>query len=265
MSSFIDDVYQSQNRQVYSHGVKMNDGDHFNEFLSENVASRLYDETEQKELEILLRSTNSTDFIRENLIVSLTTENKKIKTIWEVGEAIAEAYLTMECTIVWPWNVNRDKRVEQASLAGADLVGFQVEEERVTFVFGEVKTSSDQSIPPRVVYGTDGLTQQLIKLVVDPSKIHQLIRWLFSRCKTNSLKEYYLSALKLFNDCTDKAYLLYGILVRDTEYDDRDLKVTSQKLGEVIDAPTICHLCAIYIPCTVSDLPHRVIIKGNDQ
>ncbi len=104
----------------------MKDGAHFDNFLTENVASRLYDESENKELEALLRSFDSTDFIRKNLIDSLTSNSRKSKNTWEVGEAISEAYLTMEYNIVWPWNVTRDKRNEKASLPGADLVGFKV-------------------------------------------------------------------------------------------------------------------------------------------
>ncbi len=114
------------------------------------------------------------------------------------------------------------------------------------------------------MYGNEGLTQQLLNLVENPAMLHQLIRWLFSRCKTNTLRKYYVSALKLFSDSMDKAYLLYGILVRDTQYDEKDLISTSQKLGYRIDSPTTCHLVAIYLPCTISDLHHRVIGIDND-
>ena len=75
---------------------------------------------------------------------------------WEIGEALAECMLAAgpRCEIRWPWHSVRDCRTPRASLPGADLVGFCRKGEVVLLLFGEVKTSQDESSPPRVMYGT---------------------------------------------------------------------------------------------------------------
>ena len=257
MASFIDVVYENQNRRVFWCGVEMTDCDDFNTFMTENVASRLYDEEEQTEFETHLRSLGNTDFARENLDAVLAADTEENEG-WVVGEAIAEAFLTQEHNVVWPWNMKRDKRNPKASLAGADLVGFKVEGSKVQFVFGEVKSSSDPDSPPGVMKGRSGMTNQLKNLAGDFSLMGRLIRWLFSRCRTESHKELFNSAMKLFVDSGNNAMLLYGVLVRDTPPVEKDLREGGLKLAEVISPPAICHLFAIYIPCTVADLPCRV-------
>ena len=258
MASFIDVVYENQDRQVFWCGMKMTDGDGFNAFMTEKVASRLYDEEEQAEFETHLRGLSNTNFARENLDVFLAADTEESKDGWVVGEAIAEAFLTQEHNVVWPWNMNRDKRNPRASLAGADLVGFKVDGPKVQFAFGEVKTSQDSNSPPGLMKGPKGMPDQLTNLAEDSSLIWGLIRWLFSRCRTQPHKEFFRSAMKLFVDSGCKITSLYGVLVRDTSPIEKDLRRGGQKLAEVVNPPAICHLFAIYIPCTVTDLPYRV-------
>ena len=257
MASFIDVVYENQNRQVFWCGVEMTDCEDFNTFMTENVASRLYDEEEKTEFETHLRGLSNTDFGRENLDAILAADTEEGKD-WVVGEAIAEAFLTKEHGVVWPWNMKRDKRNPKASLAGADLVGFKVQGSKVQFAFGEAKSSSDPNSPPRVMKGRNGMTNQLKNLAEDFSLIYTLVRWLFSRCKTKSHKKLFDSAMELFVDSGGKAMFLYGVLVRDTPPMEKDLRKGGRKLAEVISPPAICHLFAIYIPCTVADLPDCV-------
>ena len=257
MTSFIDVVYENQNRQVFWRGVKMTDCDDFNTFMAEDVASRLYDEEEETEFQMHLRGLGNTDFAHENLAAILAADAGESDS-WAVGEAVAEAFLTHEHGIVWPWNMRRDKRNPKASLAGADLVGFRVEGSKVQFAFGEVKSSSDSDSPPRVMKGRNGMTDQLKNLAEDFSLICRLIRWLFPRCRTESHKELFNSAMELFAGSGNRAMFLYGVLVRDTPPIEKDLRKGGRKLAEVINPPAICHLFAIYIPCTVADLPCRV-------
>lgn len=159
MASFIDVVYENRDRQVFWSGVKMTDGDDFNTFVTKNVASRLYDEEEQAEFKAHLRGLSNTNFASENLDVTLAADAAESKKPWDVGEAIAEAFLTQEHNVVWPWNMNRDKRNPNASLTGADLVGFRIEDSKAQFIFGEVKAPSiDSSSPPTVMKGPTGMT-----------------------------------------------------------------------------------------------------------
>ena len=257
MASFIDVVYEDQDRQVLWCGVEMTDCDEFETFLTKNVASRLYDEEENTEFEMYLKGISNAGFMRENLDAVLAAYAEQIDG-WVVGEAMAEAFLTHEHDIVWPWNMKRDKRNPKSSLAGADLVGFRVEGSKVQFAFGEVKSSSESRQPPQVMRGSDGMTNQIKNLSKDLSLISTLIRWLFSRCRTASHKELFNSALKSFDDSRGKAISLYGVLIRDTQPNEKDLKNSGRKLAEVIVPSTTCYLFAVYIPCAIADLPCRV-------
>jgi len=255
MVPFIEVVYESRNPQVFLHGLKMNDDDDFKMFMTEKVASRLYDVEEQTEYESYLRGLSNTDFTRENMDDCLVPGTVMSKEWWDISEAIAEAFLTEEHNIIWPWNMSRDKRNPNASLAGADLVGFKVEESKVQFVFGEVKSSHDPENPPRVMVG---MTNQIKNLAENSRLKYGLIRWLFSRCKTGAYENFFRSAMKLFMNSEGKDISLYGVLVRDTQPTEHDLKKSRGKLTEVINPPSICHLIALYLPCMVADLPYRV-------
>ncbi|NCC61037.1 MAG: hypothetical protein EOM12_08860 [Verrucomicrobiae bacterium] len=56
-------------------------------------------------------------------------------------EALAEAWLEKEHKVIWPWNMERDKRNANASLPGADLVGFVENGSEIRLILGEVKSS----------------------------------------------------------------------------------------------------------------------------
>ncbi len=258
MASFIGAIYSNHDGQVFWYGVEMTEGDDFNRFLTKNVASRLYDEEGQSEFETHLRSLGDSGFVQGNLDGLVTSSTEEIGTGWRVGEAIAEAFLAQEHSIVWPWNMNRDRRNSRASLPGADLVGFKVDGSNVQFAFGEVKTSSDSGSPPGVMKGDKGMTNQLKNLSENYSLIRRLIEWLFYRCRGGPYEDFFNSAMSMFVGSGKKAFSLYGVLVRDTQPNETDLSQSGQTLARILNHPTICHLFAIYIPCTVDGLPHRV-------
>ena len=104
----------------------MKDGDAFNLFISNEVSVRLYDEEGKAEFEAYLQDLADTGFARDSLEEILAAEISE-KPSWAAGEAVAEVYLSREYEITWPWNMERDKRHPNASLPGADLVGFIVE------------------------------------------------------------------------------------------------------------------------------------------
>ena len=110
----------------------------------------------RSEFETYLQNLASTGFARDSLEEILAAEISE-KPSWAVGEAIAEAYLSREYKVTWPWNTERDKRHPNASLPGADLVGFIVEGEATRLVLGEVKSSTDIKTPPSVMSGRSGL------------------------------------------------------------------------------------------------------------
>ena len=249
--------YETQDRQVSWCGVCLTDGDSFDTFMTNDVASRLHDEEGTNEFETHLRGLANTGFARNSLDEILAAAIPEERD-WAIGEAVAEAYLGQEHDITWPWNMERDKRTPKASLPGADLVGFKISGEEVRLALGEVKTSTDANTPPNVMNGRSGMTHQIDNLAKNLALISQLLKWLLPRCKGTSHEASFNAAITLFLDSGNKAIALFGVLVRDTQPNELDLKARGQTLADTLQAPTTCQLVAIYLPCAISDLPARV-------
>jgi len=249
--------YEGQSQQVFWHGVSMDEGNEFETFMTNDVASRLHDEEGSAEFESHLRSLVNTGFARDSLDAVLAAVLPEERD-WAVGEAMAEAYLAREHSVIWPWNMERDKRNPNASLPGADLVGFRITGGNVQLVLGEVKTSSDLNTPPGVMNGRSGMKHQLDNLANNLSLICQLLKWLLPRCKGTEHEASFNQAVGLFLNSGNKAITLFGVLIRNTQPKEQDLLARGQHLAESIQRPTICNLIAIYPPCEIADLPARV-------
>lgn len=249
--------YEGHDRQVSWHGVSMEDGDGFDTFITNDVASRLHDEEGSAEFETHLRSLANTGFARDSLDTILAAEIP-VECDWAVGEALAEAYLASGHNITWPWNMERDKRNPHASLPGADLVGFRVADGEVQLALGEVKTSTDTNTPPGVMNGRSGMAHQIDNLVSNLSLICQLLKWLLPRCKGTQHEASFNEAVSLFLRSGNSAIALFGVLIRDTEPSELDLRARGQHIAGSLQDPTTCYLIAIYLPCPISDLPVRV-------
>lgn len=254
--------YESQDRQVSWLGVKMAARDDFDAFMTNDVASRLKDEEGKKEFEAHLRGLATTGFARESLRAILEAEVSEERD-WAIGEAVAEAYLEREYGVIWPWNMERDKRALNASLPGADLIGFKANGNIVRLVLGEVKTSSDKRTPPQVMYGRSGMTHQIDNLANNLGVICQLLKWLLPRCKNTKYESSFNKAIALFLESGNKAIALFGVLIRDTAPDELDLKGRGQALADKINTPTTCQLIAIYLPFNIAELPERVLGGGS--
>ena len=254
--------YEGRDHQVSWCGVRMEDGDRFKRFLINDVASRFYDREGSDEFEAQLRGLANTGFAHDNLEAILAAEVPEERD-WAVGEAIAEAYLGREHKIIWPWNMERDKRNPMASLPGADLIGFRIEGEDVRLALGEVKSSSDANAPPSVMNGRSGMLQQIDKLANDLSLICQLLKWLWPRCKGTEHEPSFKTAVGLLLDSENKAVALFGVLIRDTQPNKLDLQARGRTLAGTLQDPTTCHLLAIYLPCAIADLSFRVSGGGS--
>ena len=250
--------YEGQDRQVSWQGVSMKDGDAFNSFMSNDVSARLYDEEGKAEFEMYFEDLADTGFARDSLEEILAAEISE-KPNWAVGEAIAEAYLSREYKITWPWNMERDKRHPNASLPGADLVGFIVEGETTRLVLGEVKSSTEMRAPPSVMSGRSGLMHQIDNLANDLSLVRQLLIWLLLRCKETVYETSFKAAVRLFLESGNKALALFGVLIRDTQPDELDLRTQGRTMAGKLQHPTTCCLIAIYLPCDIVDLPSRIL------
>lgn len=254
--------YEHRDRQVAWCGINVVDGDIYHSFMKNEVASRLHDEEGAQEFETCLRGLATTGFARGSLNAILDAEVPEERS-WAVGEALAEAYLESELDITWPWNMERDKRTPKASLPGADLVGFEIKNDVIRLALGEVKTSSDIDTPPNVMNGRSGMTHQIDNLASNLGLINQLLRWLLPRCKGTAHEESFSAAIRLFLGSGNKAVALFGVLVRDTQPNELDLKTRGQSLANTLRAPATCQLVAIYLPCNIEDLPTLVSAGGS--
>ena len=257
MSTLTTLIYDSQDQQVSWQGVYMPGGDCFGTFMSTEVASRLYDHEGKAGFEGHVRALANTGFAIESLNAILAADIPEDRD-WAIGEALAEAYLSHELGIIWPWNTERDKRHYNASLPGADLVGFSITGDSVRLALGEVKTSSDVATPPSVMNGRSGMTIQIDALASNLSLIVRLLKWLLPRCKGTSHEDTFNSAVGLYFESGNKAVALFGVLVRDTKPNEKDLESRGRTLAKTIRTPTACQLIALYLPCRIHDLPTRV-------
>ncbi|WP_266169101.1 hypothetical protein [Dyella subtropica] len=243
-------------------GISLSAGDAFSSFLAGEVSARLNDETGKTSFATHLTGLASTGFAIESLGRILGAESPEERD-WAVGEALAEAWLTNQHGVVWPWNMDRDKRTPKASLPGADLIGFVTVDNRTCLALGEVKSSSDTSTPPNVMNGRKGMTQQLEALIANLSLLYTLVRWLQARCHQTAVQTDFDAAIRHLLESGNKAIALFGVLVRDTQPNELDLKKRATKLGRTIASPTACDLIALYLPCTVQSLPDLVKQGGS--
>ncbi|MFT5327027.1 MAG: hypothetical protein ACI8P0_004913 [Planctomycetaceae bacterium] len=169
---------------------------------------------------------------------------------WEVGEAYGEAFLTAQRKCHFPWSDRWDQRKDKSSLPGADLAGLQVTGDKslpFRFAFGEVKTSTQATYPPGVMYGQKGLKRQLDDLRDRVSIRNTLVRYLMVRAIDSDWEHKWKSAAeRYFKASTDIA--VFGVLIRDVPPDRRDLSARAK--GASRKQPTKMHLelLAIYLP-----------------
>ena len=118
---------------------------------------------------------------------------------WGIGEAFAEIALEDGHEAMFPWPTGFDKRATKASLPGPDLVGMQ-HHATPRFVFGQVKASSENRIPPQVVNSSeDCLRNQMKQLRHSPADRQQLISWLLVRMRDTEWEEAFNEALKHYS------------------------------------------------------------------
>ncbi|NMB01414.1 MAG: hypothetical protein GX971_07870 [Firmicutes bacterium] len=249
--------YQSKNNQVSWTGFEFPSSDEFDGFLRNKVTARLADIEGKTEFEQYLRGLANTGFANENIDKVLNAAIPEERD-WAVGEALAESWLSQEHSVVWPWNMEKDKRNPKASLPGADLIGFQRDGDSTVLVVGEVKTSSERKSPPGVMNGRSGMKNQLDSLANDLSLIGQLLRWLLPRCKNTKYEPLFQSAVSTYFESGNRELALFGVLIRDTEANESDLKSRGNALSKIICCPTRCALLALYIPHDISSLPSYV-------
>lgn len=242
------------------HGVSLDEVE-CREHLQNSVKYNLYDREEwQDSLDRLRALRDETGFeASDGLLADIQAlESEEIEVQqFRVGEAYAEVILEQEFSCRFHWNENRDARNPKGNKTGADLVGFIEVEGQVLFLFGEVKTSSETANrPPQVMTGAKGVESQLRDLYDDRFKRLVLITYLKNKMRhfpdghpfridfEASQRAYYLGI---------EDFHLIGVLVRDVEYDERDVSLSYGRLRDHILVPKGIKLLALYLPIHKED------------
>ncbi len=215
--------------------------------MSADITERARDVTFENDVANKLQDLASTGASAEWLAEFLDEAASHEVLSWQVGEAIAEAVLESSHGVNFPWNVRRDERNPRASLQGADIVGISEEPQGCRLVFGEVKSSSDQSSPPRVVTGKSGLDKQLERLIEDNKLKYALIKWLLARVG-EAAGTSFDEALTAFIESEGTSVRFIGVLVRDTPASEKDVSRRGRALGGQVPEPGSVELYAMYMP-----------------
>jgi len=221
--------------------------------LAQRIPAILNDTAGKRRVEEVLgglaQTAFSADHLRNALSVTRTVYD------WQVGEAMAEAYLVDHRRCEFPWPSGRDLRNPEASPAGADLVGFQAHEGTARFAFGEVKTSAEAKWPPQVLTGRHGLAKQLESLRDSrPVKDHLAIVYLAHRASRAEWEPRYRQAAARYL-AKESDVSLFGFLVRDVDPKPEDLPSRARPLAANCPPDTSIELRALYLPPgTISSL-----------
>lgn len=239
-------------------GHDVEDDLRFNRYLRDVVSPRIAGSDNSFESTLLGLATTGMETEFVGRLLNATSEPKS----WEIGEALAECLLRdgADREVHWPWNTVRDRRTPRASLPGADLVGFQCEGDAVLLLFGEVKTSSDRSTPPSVMNGGSGMAWQLERSASQLDVQRSLLQWLYARCATDLHLQLYEKAVARYLSSEGTDFLLVGVLIRDTEPSELDLKARGRSLAAALPQPTRIELVAWYLPVRIAKWPE--VLQG---
>ena len=217
----------------------------------------VFDDSGKTNILALLSGLAETDFEKSQVKRILT--NTKIPENWRVGEALAESYLVHQMDCFFPWPDGRDERKTGSSLPGADLVGFQKEEDEDFFAFGEVKTSAEQSYPPSAIYGRTGLKRQLEDLKDSTEIKDDLVKYLCYRASAAPWKDQYQGATKKYIKNNANVRII-GFLVRDVKPHRDDLRVRVEKLAKDTHTDMKIKLFAVYLSAgSISTLSLKIM------
>lgn len=191
-------------------------------------------------------AVKSTGFSEESFIEIF--ENREVENHWRIGELVAESVLERKYNVRFYYNASRDSKNLRTNLTGADLIGFCDIDNDICFLFSEVKTSEDEDTPPNVLYGKTGMVHQLENLKTDKKKRHDLVKWIWSKAIKieGKFKQECSCALSNYVQSDYSKIQLVGVLVRDTQPNERDLKSRARALHGNIPVNMKLKLISLY-------------------
>lgn len=228
---------------------------HFDNYISERVNLRYYDSEGNRQLKTIFDDFIGTGF-DDSLLKIINTNSDKIS--WRIGETLVECYLEDFCNARFPYNYSRDAKNPKSNLQGADIVGLVSIDSESLFLFGEIKTSSEVSCPPKVIYGKNGLISQLKNLITEENTRLNLIRWL--GFKVSSLDEShqdrknYKAASEVYLNSNSEKMKVIGVLLRDIQPNEDDIKIVFQKTSICLRESTKLELLTLYLPVKIEEL-----------
>ena len=228
-------------------------------------ASRVKSKIQQSDTTVLLEEylVEMTDTGFDTSALQAQVQSPPRAKDWEVGEAFAQVMLEDRFDASFPWPTSWDKRARNASLPGPDMPGFH-RRKCPRFLFGEVKSSSEEKTPPKVAKnGDDSLCKQVIRLLTSAPHRQQLVEWLLVRTReSRQWRPIFDEAIKCY--ANDDACIC-GILVRGgTPPTVNDLSSVQGDLETVADKFDVL-LIAFYLPFEKSQWVDLVYGKGLQQ
>lgn len=234
--------------------------------LAGPVAPVLFDHGGTADIAALLESLLDTDFESDGLAKILNDDTPPKN--WEVGEVLAEVYLTHHHDSEFPWPDGRDIRKPKSSLPGADMIGFHGKNVETRFAFAEVKTSAENKYPPQVVRsGEHSLNKQLTDLRDNRPLRDKAAVYLGHRAVRSDWQQAYQNAFKNYLKTGGTCIAIFGVLIRDVQPNSDDLAASRYLLSGNCPANTLVELLAIYLPSgSIESLSKKVMTsdKGGD-
>ncbi len=247
--------YAEQQQQIRAEGLTLTPLE-VESSLRHQISRILFDDAGKERISQTLNGIATTEFEAEQLREIL--DQPPVLNDWQVGEALADAWLSEHRACRFPWPSSRDLRNRNASPAGADLVGFHLQKGAYRLAFGEIKTSTETRYPPQVVTSRHGVVRQLETLRDDRATKHQLFIYLAHRASQSDWYAPFQQAAKRYLQ-NEADVALFGILVRDVSPNINDLQKRVAKLAKGCPKETSIELLAFYLPLgTIPTLVQRV-------
>ena len=214
-------------------------------WLAGEVRARVYDEELAQAFDEDLQTLAAEGFSTEEL-QKIAAAPEPDSTVGDIGEAIADLFLIERSDAKLPSNRRRDLRSGKGSLPGADIVGFSLSGKNgVEFLFGEVKSSSQNVFPPGVMgSGPDAMPAQLARLATEVLAQKRLVMYLFARSSSPADRALYMEALKQF---ARGVFTLAGVLVRDTLPNQKDVTGPAQNLSAKLPSGRLVRLHVLHL------------------
>lgn len=241
------------------HGVTLDENE-CHDHLKGAVKDNLIDREQRDNLLDSLRTLQADTGFETNDqlladIQALEDEEVSVQN-FRIGEAYSEIVLEENFQCRFHWNELRDARNPKGNKTGADLVGFIEVDGQTLFLFGEVKTSSENAHPPKVMTYEKGMEKQLCDLCDKPDKRRILISYLQNKARLfedgHQFKQDFCTSVRAYYAENGKCQLV-GVLVRDIDPDEEDVSVSYHRIKDKILEPIGLELLALYVPVKKSE------------